>query len=117
MAQNSVRRDSIVAGSLWMIGVSLVLFFLPAVNGLIGGAVGGYKVGNFKRALGAAILPAVVVGVGLWILLAVFDLPIVGFFSGVAFGLWVVFSSLGVLLGAAVGGAIADSSAHRRLPA
>lgn len=116
--QHSVRRhDSVVAGSLWMMGVSLVLFFLPAINGLIGGVVGGYKVGNVKRALGAALLPAVVVAVGLWILLAVLDLPVVGFLSGVALGLWVLFSSLGVLVGAAVGGAMADASAHRRLPA
>ncbi|QRK13153.1 hypothetical protein JQX13_25875 [Archangium violaceum] len=117
MEQTVKRRDPIVLGSLWMIGVSLVLFFLPAVNGLIGGVVGGYKVGNVKRALGAAILPAIVVCVGLWLLLAVFNLPVVGFLSGVALGLWVLFSSIGVLVGAAVGGAMAGASSHRRLPA
>jgi hypothetical protein len=35
-------RSSIVGASIWMVLVTLVLLFLPGVNGLIGGAVGGY---------------------------------------------------------------------------
>lgn len=103
------ERSSIVASSIWMIVVSLLLFFLPAVNGLIGGAVGGYKAGAVGRALGAAVLPAVVVGLGLWVLLALLDLPIIGFISGIAVGLWALLSSIGVLLGALIGGALAPS--------
>jgi hypothetical protein len=103
------KDTSIIASSLWMIGISLLLFFLPALNGLIGGAVGGYKAGSTGRALSAAVLPAVVVGMALWGLIALFDAPVIGFVSGIAVGLWALFSSLGVLLGALIGGAVAPS--------
>jgi hypothetical protein len=85
----------------------VLLFFAPAVNGLIGGAVGGYKAGSVSRGLAAGVLPAIVVAAALWVILALFDAPILGFFGGVAVGLWALLSSLGLLLGAAVGGAIA----------
>ena len=74
MAQ--IRDSSIVASSVWMVVISLLLFFLPAINGLIGGAVGGYKAGSVTRGLTAAILPAVIVGLALWGLFAAFDAPI-----------------------------------------
>jgi hypothetical protein len=90
-----------------MIVISLVLFFLPAVNGLVGGAVGGYKAGSAGRGIVAAVLPSIVVGLSLWGLLAAFDRPILGFFGGVAVGLWALISSVALLIGAAIGGVMA----------
>ena len=101
------QRSSVIGSSLWMVGISLVLFFLPALNGLIGGAVGGYKAGSAMRGLGAAVLPAIVSGIGTWVLLAVFDAPILGFLAGLAVGAWALISSIGLLIGALVGGALA----------
>ena len=103
------RRDrtSVVVGSLWMLGITLVLFFLPLVNGLIGGLVGGYKVGSPGRALAAAILPGAVAAVGLWLLLALFNLPFLGFFAGLAVGIAVLLSEVGLLVGALGGGWLA----------
>jgi hypothetical protein len=89
-----------------MIGISMLLFFLPAINGLIGGAVGGYKAGSATRGLGAAILPAIISGLGIWVLLAILDAPVLGFLAGMAFGLWALVSSIGLLIGAAIGGAV-----------
>ena len=110
MAQ--LRDSSILASSVWMIVISLVLFFLPAINGLIGGAVGGFKAGSAGRGVTAAVLPSIIVGLSLWGLLASFDRPILGFFGGVAVGLWALISSIGLLLGAAIGGVFApDRSA------
>lgn len=97
---------SVVVSALWMIGISLLLFFLPAINGLIGGAVGGYKAGSVGRAVYAAVLPAIIVGLAIWGLIALFDAPVLGFISGVAVGVWALFSSLGLLIGAAIGGAL-----------
>jgi hypothetical protein len=105
MAQ--ARDSSILASSLWMIVISLVLFFLPAINGLIGGWVGGYKAGSAGRGLSAAVLPAVVVGLSLWGILASYGRPILGFFGGLAVGLWAVISSVSLLVGAAIGGVMA----------
>lgn len=105
MAQT--KDSSILVSSLWMIGISMLLFFLPALNGLIGGAVGGYKAGSAGRGLTAAVLPSIVVGLLLWGLFALFDAPVIGFLGGLAVGLWALFSSIGLLIGAVAGGAIA----------
>ena len=107
MAQ--LKDSSIFVSSLWMIVISLVLFFLPALNGLIGGAVGGYKAGSAGRGITAAVLPSIVVGILLWGLFALFDAPVIGFFGGLAVGLWALISSIGLLIGAAIGGAVAPA--------
>lgn len=99
------EQDSVIEGSLWMVGLSLALFFLPLINGFIAGLVGGYKVGTVKRGLAAAVLPAVVVAVGLWVLLSVFGLPLMGFIAGVAVSGWIALSDIGLFVGAAIGGA------------
>ena len=98
---------SLVVAAIWMVVISVLLFFLPALNGLIGGAVGGYKAGSVKRGLGAALLPALAAGIGIWVILAIFNAPIIGFLSGLAFGVWALISSIGLLIGAMLGGAIA----------
>lgn len=100
------ERRSVVVGALWMIGLSIALFFLPLVNGFIGGLVGGYKVGTVGRALLAALLPAAFVALALWVLFAVFQAPVVGLLAGAAVGIWILLSDVGIFLGAALGGAI-----------
>jgi hypothetical protein len=99
-----------------MVVISLVLFFLPLINGLIGGAVGGYMAGSVRRGLTAAILPAIIVAAGLFVLLLLFEAPLAGFFVGLAGGVVVLLADVGLFLGAAIGGAIAQSGT-RRLPA
>lgn len=96
------RRSSanIINGSLWMVGITLALFFIPAVNGLIGGLVGGYKIGSPKNALIAAVLPAVVIGVGLVFFFSILGFPVLGFFAGAAIGALVALSEVGLLIGA-----------------
>ena len=64
------HHTGMVAGAVWMVVLSLALFFVPGLNGLIAGLVGGYLVGSLGRALAAAVLPALLVAVGLWLLLA-----------------------------------------------
>lgn len=105
------QRTSAVVGAVWMVVISLALFFLPVINGLVGGLVGGYKVGRPKTALVAALLPAIIVGVGMWILLAFFDLPVLGFFAGLAGGIWVLLADVGLLIGAPIGGALKQRTA------
>lgn len=101
------RETSLIVCSLWMVGISLLLFFLPAINGLIGGGVGGYKAGSVGRGLTAAVLPAIIVGAAIWVLLAMFNAPVLGFISGLAVGIWALISSIGLLIGALIGGAMA----------
>lgn len=102
----SPQRSSIIAGSLWMIGVTLVLFFLPLINGIVGGIIGGYKVGGAKRAMLAAILPAFVVAIGLWLIFALADAPVWGFLAGLTAAALVALADVGIFIGAAIGGAM-----------
>lgn len=99
-----------------MVAISLVLFFIPLINGLIGGLVGGYMTGSVRRGLIAAIIPAIAVAVGLFLLLLLFEAPIVGVFAGLAGGVLVLLADVGLFLGAALGGSLAQSG-RRRLPA
>lgn len=104
---NQLKDSSVLVSSLWMIGISVLLFFVPAINGLIGGAVGGYKAGSAPRGVSAAILPSIIVGLLLWLIFAMFDAPVLGFFGGLAVGVWAIISSVGLLIGAAIGGLMA----------
>lgn len=100
-------RSSILAGSFWMVAISLVLFFLPLINGLIGGLVGGYKVGGVGRALVAAIVPAAIVALGLWLLFALANAPFWGMVAGLTGATLVALADVGIFVGAAIGGALA----------
>lgn len=106
------HHASIVMGTVWMVVLSLALFFVPGVNGLIAGLVGGYLVGSLGRAMAAAVLPALIVAVGLWILLAAVGMPILGFFAGAAITVLIVLAELGLFLGAALGAIVHQVMHH-----
>lgn len=109
------ENDNIVLASIYMVLITLALFFLPLLNGIIGGAVGGYKAGTPGRAMLAALLPAVVVGAGLWIIFGVFGGPVLGFFAGAAAGLLVILADVGMFIGAVIGGYFAETRGPKRL--
>jgi hypothetical protein len=52
------------------------------------------------------VLPAIAAAIGLWLLLWVADLPVIGFFAGIAGALAIVFADLGMFIGAAIRGAL-----------
>lgn len=108
-----MKRDwaEVAKASLWMVVITLALFFLPLVNGLIGGAVGGYKAGDWKRALAAAILPAVVAAIGIWLIIGLFGAPVLGFVAGATVAVVVLLADVGIIVGALLGG-IAARARH-----
>lgn len=105
-------RTNVILAALIMIGITLALFFVPLINGLIGGAVGGYLAGTWKRGLSAALLPAVVIAFGVWLLLMAFDAPVLGLFAGLGISALIVLADLGMLAGAIAGGYLAESRQH-----
>ena len=107
------ERTNVVVGSIWMLVITVALFFLPLVNGLVGGLVGGYKVGGWKRALAAAVLPAVVASVVLWVLVAAMGAPVWGFVAGTALAVIILLADVGIFLGAIIGGKAAESRGRR----
>jgi hypothetical protein len=96
-------QQRIVKSSLWMVFVSVGLFFLPALNGLIAGLIGGRRAGNVRRSLLAALAAGVVVAVATWLLLSLLS-PRMGAVAGVLVFSWIVASEAGLLTGAALGG-------------
>ena len=64
-AYMSSGRSSIVGASVWMLVISLLLFWLPFVGPLLGGVVGGRKAGGFVLVavqVGPMILGAILGG-------------------------------------------------------
>jgi hypothetical protein len=81
------------------------------INGVIGGAIGGYKVGGARRAMLAAILPAAVVAVALWLIFALAEAPVWGILAGLTAAALVALADVGIFIGAAIGGALANRNA------
>jgi hypothetical protein len=110
------EEKRVVSGSWWMGGLFVALFFLPAVNGLIAGIVGGIRVGSPRDAIMTSLGPAAIGSALLWMILAVVPVPYWGpWLSPIGISITVTFSVLGLLLGAAIGGVIAQHNREAKL--
>ena len=98
-------------GALWMLILAVLLSWLPLLGPLIAGFVGGRMIGDKTRALTIALIPGVLLAVVLWLILAAFELPVLGAVAG--FGALVVIAvqELPLLLGAWFGGSTTEPSA------
>src|SRR5262249_13862129 len=98
----------IVAGAVWMFVISVLLFWLPVIGALIAGLVGGKKAAGVGAAVVAALLPAIVVGVALFLsATALTGFPPIGIVAG-AGGFALMAAHVGpLLIGAIIGGALA----------
>ncbi len=100
------RKGSVRSAAIWMMVLSVLLFWMPLFGPFIAGLVGGAKAGSVGNALLAALLPAITVGLLLLVMWTVVGLPIVGaVFAAASFGL-VVAHSVSLIAGALVGAAI-----------
>lgn len=101
-------RGSVVAGAIWMLVISLLLFWLPLIGPLLAGIVGGKRAGGVGEAILAAFLPALGIAVFVTVLGTAVGLPIIGALSGVAAFATVAGATIGpLLLGAILGGIMA----------
>ena len=107
MAQG--KQGSVFSAMVWMFVISLLLFWLPVLGGLIAGFVGGRKAGSVGSAILAVFLPGIIFFVLLFLLAAsLVGIPLIGLAAG-AGGLWFSVIHVGPLLvGAIIGGATAD---------
>lgn len=105
------KQSSLFAAMLWMIVISLLLFWLPLLGPFIGGLVGGKKAGSVKRGLAACFLPALIFAVFVAIVMAIGGLPLSGLVLGGIIGgttaLTILFEAFSLVCGAIVGGALA----------
>jgi hypothetical protein len=102
------RKGSILSAVIWMVLISLLLFWLPVIGPLIAGIVGGKKAGGVASALIAVFLPGIMFGVALFLLATVLTgIPLIGMVAG-AGGFALSLAHVGPLLvGAIIGGLLA----------
>jgi hypothetical protein len=102
------RKGSVIAGAVWMLVISLLLFWLPLLGPLLAGFVGGKRAGGVGRAIAAVFLPAVIIGFVVFLLFTIPGFPLVGALTGGVAFLTVAVALVGpLLIGAIVGGALA----------
>lgn len=101
-------RSSIPAASLWMLVISLLLFWLPTFGPLIAGYVGGRRAGSPGRGLVAALLPMLLLGALVWLVFAGMMLPVVGVLAGATLAVALLLQGVGLVAGAVIGGLLAD---------
>lgn len=102
------ENGSVVAGMVWMLIISMLLFWLPVAGPLIAGYVGGKKSGGVGGAILAVFLPGILVGGCLFLVAAsLLGLPLIGAVAGLG-GASLALGHVGPLLvGAIIGGAMA----------
>ena len=107
-------ESKVVAGSLWMFAITMALFFLPVESGMIAGVIGGYRVGTTRTAVMAALGPLILVSFLLWMVLSLVPIPLMGSTpSQAALALLITLTDLGLLVGAAIGGTLAQNRIDR----
>jgi hypothetical protein len=109
---NQVTRGSVPRAMAWMLGLSVILFWIPFLGGLVAGFVGGRKAGGVGPALAAALLPGLILFVATVLLGALLGwIPVLGQIVGVLanLGAWVLgfVNIVPLLIGAMIGGATA----------
>jgi hypothetical protein len=107
------RRGSIPSAMAWMIGLSVLLSWMPIFGGLIAGYVGGSRAGSIGRAVAAVFLPGLIMW-GVMILLApiLTSIPILGaiFIKIAGLGAFALstMNLIPLLIGAIIGGKAAE---------
>ena len=101
MAQQS---GSVVGAAIWMIVLSILLFWIPGIGPLIAGFVGGRKAGTLANAILAAILPALITGAFFFFFGSVLTgMPLFGLLAGAGTTVLALTHVGPLLLGAIIG--------------
>lgn len=101
------QQGSILSGTLWMIGLAILLFWLPVIGPLIAGFVGGRKSGGVGPALISSIIPALLAAGLLLLIGSVFGVPLLGAIAGAGVFIILLVETVPMMIAAIVGGAMA----------
>ena len=99
----------VVGPAIWMIIISLLLFWLPGFGPLIAGYVGGRMAGDASHAFKAALLPMILVGIVVFLAITMVGLPIVGAIAGAVVIIYIAVLEIALIAGAIVGGLLASA--------
>jgi len=102
------NNGSMIMGMIWMLVLSLLLFWLPAFGSLIAGIVGGKGAGGVVSGILAALLPGILLALALFfggtMLTA---MPVIGAVIAGGGLLLYIFYIPPLLIGALIGGLMA----------
>jgi hypothetical protein len=96
---------SVGRGMVWMLVLSVLLFWLPILGPLIAGFVGGRKSGSVGNAILAALLPGLLIGALTFFFATLLTGPLFGFMAGLG-GAGLALVHVGPMLIAAIIGAV-----------
>jgi hypothetical protein len=103
-----------VSGSFWMFGILMLFFFAPVVNGLVAGAIGGYRIGTARNAVMAALGPLSLGTCFLWMFWTEMPRPFAPYpLTQLEIIALLALADLALLLGAAIGGNFAQQRLRR----
>jgi hypothetical protein len=98
-----LKHRGLVISTLTMVGVSLITFYAPFFNSLLGGVFGGFFAKRWGRAFAAAAIASVAVP-GAFAFFYGFDSPdLLHLFYGLGFWGFAMLNALGMFIGAASG--------------
>ena len=97
-----------ISAMLVMVVVDLLLFWAPVVGPIVAGALGGWIAGSPGTAFLAAILPAILVGVLLFLAFTYLQLPVLGGLLGLGVIAYLLVSRIALILAAVVAGFLAS---------
>ena len=111
MATANMNRGTVLSGTLWMVGLAILLFWLPVAGPLIAGFVGGRKSGSVGSALVASIIPAVLAA-GLFLLVGSgMGFPLLSALAGAGIFIIILIETVPMMVAALVGGVMAERTA------
>lgn len=104
----SDSQGSIILGMVWMAVISLLLFWLPLLGPLIAGIVGGKTAGSAGRGFLAALIPAAIFALLLFIFSAALtSVPLLGLVLSLGIFVVIVIQGAPLIIGALIGGLLA----------
>jgi len=102
------KNGSIIMGMIWMMIVSLLLFWLPGLGPLLAGIVGGKIAGGVGAGLIAALLPGILLSVALFFAGTLLTgVPVIGAIAAMGVMTLVLINIIPLLIGALIGGLLA----------
>jgi hypothetical protein len=112
METEDVQPGSILLGTLWMIGLAVLLFWLPVLGPLVAGYVGGRRSGSVAGAAVASIIPAALAA-GLFLLAGSgLGFPMLSSLAEAGILIVLLLESVPLIGAAIVGAATASSTAN-----
>lgn len=96
---------SVLIGMIWMILISILLFWLPVAGPIIAGIIGGKRTGGIGGAILAVFLPCILFGILLFFLgTGLTWIPLIGVIAGMGGTIFAIAQVGPLLLGAIIGG-------------